>query len=99
MHGIGKIFDTKLGGLIFSLICGAAYYIIILSFIMKYSPNGGMLLGFFFLPAIVCGAALVIFKTAEHLRSEENFGKINLLIYLHIVLTAVSIVFLLDIIR
>lgn len=99
MHGIGKIFDTKLGGLIFSLVCGAAYYVIILNFIMKYSPNGGMLLGFFFLPAVVCGAALVIFKTAERLRSEESFGKINLLIYLHLILVVISIFFLLDLIR
>lgn len=97
MHGIGKIFDTKYGGLIFSLICGAAYYIIILDFITRYTSQGGELLGFFFLPAIICTAALVILKTAKRLILEELFSKLNLLIYVHIILILISLVFLADI--
>lgn len=97
MKGIGKIFDTKYGGLLFSLLCGAAYYIIVLDFILHYTHSGGMLLGFFFFPAIICGMALIIFKTVNKLRKSESFSKINCLIYAHLILIILSLVFLADI--
>lgn len=99
MYGIGKIFETKFGGLISSLLCGSAYFIIILDFILKYTQNGGMLLGFFFFPAIICGMALVIFKSIKRMKDEKAFSKINALIYMHIILMAVSVIFLIDIIK
>lgn len=99
MHGIGKIFDTKYGGLIFSLICGVAYFIIILTFIVRHTSYGGALLGFFFFPAITAGAALIIIKTVKRLEAEEAFGKINLFLWFHIVLILLSIVFLTDLLR
>lgn len=99
MHGIGKIFDTKYGGLIFSLLAGTAYFIIILDFILKHTKTGGLLLGFFFAPAIIAGAGLIIIKTAKKLQEEEKFSKINLFLYLHIVLILLGIVFLADIIK
>ena len=97
MKGIGKIFDTKYGGLIFALLSGSAYFIIILNFILKGSPANG-LLGFFFFPAIICGAGLLLLKTVKKLRDEESFQKINILVYAHIILLLISIVFLFDII-
>lgn len=99
MHGIGKIFDTKYGGLIFSLLAGAAYFIIILDFVLKHTSKGGALLGFFFSPAIIAGAALVIIKTVRQLSEEEKFEKINLFLLLHIVLMLLGIVFLIDILN
>lgn len=98
MKGIGKLVDTKNKELIFSLLCGLAYYIVITGFIVGNTQSGGMLLSFFFLPAIVCGAALIIIKTIRKLKEEEQFGKINLLIYPHLLLMAISIVFLLDLV-
>lgn len=98
MNGVGKIFNTKYGGLIFSLLSGCAYFIIVLDFILKYTQNGGMLLGFFFFPAVICGMGLVLLKTVNRLRDEEQWSKINLLIYSHIVLLLISFVFLYDII-
>lgn len=97
MKGVGKIFDKKYGGLIFSLISGSAYFIIILDLILKSSPSGG-LLGFFFFPAIICGSGLILLKTINKLRDEENYQKVNIIVYAHIVLVLISIVFLLDII-
>ena len=99
MRGIGKIFDTKYGGLIFSLLAGLAYFIIILDFILKHTKTGGALLGFFFAPAIIAGAGLVIIKTVKKLQEEEKFSKINLFLYMHIVLMMLGIVFLADILR
>lgn len=98
MRGIGKIFDTKYGGLIFSLFAGAAYFIIILSFILKKTANGG-LIAFFFSPAIIAGAALVIMKTVKRLADEEKYGGINMFLYAHLLLMAMSVVFLLDMVR
>lgn len=99
MHGIGKIFGTKYGGLIFSLISGVAYFIIILDFILKHTEYGGLLLAFFFAPAIIAGAGLIIIKTVKKLESEEKFSKINLFLYMHIVLMALGLVFLADILK
>lgn len=97
MRRIGKIFDTKYGGLVFSLLSGVAYFIIILGFILKNTANGGGLLAFFFAPAIIAGAALIIIKTVNRLREEEGYARINVFLLLHIVLIALSIVFLIDI--
>ena len=97
MHGISKIFDKKYGGLVFSLLSGVAYFIIVLGFILKNTINGGGLLAFFFAPAIIAGAALIIIKTVNRLREEERYGSINAFLLFHIVLIALSIVFLIDI--
>ena len=98
MYGIGKIFDTKYGGLIFSLISGAAYFTVILSFILKTTVNGG-LLAFFFFPAIIAGAALIIIKTVKKLSADERFRAVNVFLYMHTILIAISIVFLIDLIK
>ncbi len=98
MNKIYKLYETKYGGLIFSLLSGIAYYIIVLYFLLGGTNSGGALLGFFFLPAIVCGMALVLFKTVKKLKETEALGRINLLIYGHIILILMSLVFLADII-
>lgn len=99
MKGIGKIVNTVAGELIFSLLAGCAYFIILMGFIVNNTQTGGVMLSMFFFPAIVCGAAIFIIKTIRKLKDEENFGKINMLIYSHIFLLAISIVFLFDIFK
>ena len=97
MKGIGKIFEAKYGGLVFSLLSGCAYFIIILNIIMQSAPNAG-LLGFFFAPAIIAGCGLVLLKTIKRLTEEEQPGRVNALCWVHIVLMALSLVFLADLI-
>ena len=97
MKGIGKIFDTKYGGLIFSLAAGCAYFIIILNIVLQSAPRAG-LLGFFFAPAIIAGTGLVLLKTIKRLIDEEQPGRVNALCWVHIVLMALSLVFLADLI-
>lgn len=97
MHGIGKIFETKYGGLIFSLISGCAYFIIVLDFVLRSVKTGGVMLGLFFSPAIIFGMALVILKSIKRLKDEESFGRINLIVYAHILLIVISLVFLANI--
>lgn len=98
MHGIGKIFETKYVGLIFSLISGSAYFIIILDFVLRSVKTGGAMLGLFFSPAIIFGMALVLFKAVNRFKDEKLYGRINLLIYAHLLLILISLVFLADII-
>ena len=99
MKGIGKIVESRAGELIFSLISGLAYFIVVAGFVIKNTQSGGALLSFFFFPAIVCGAALILIKTIRQLKEDERFEKINMLVYPHILLFVISIVFLFDLIK
>ena len=99
MKGIGKIVNTRTGELIFSLLAGCAYFIIIMGFIVNNTQTGGVMLSMFFMPAIVCGAAIFIIKTIRKLKDEESLGKINTLIYSHIFLLAISLAFLIEIFK
>lgn len=90
---IEKIFGTKYGGLVFSLLSGAAYFIMVLYYILGTDPKAG-LLGFFFAPAIVCGIALILFKMIRQFIENEEFKKANIVAILHVVLMIISIVFL-----
>lgn len=84
--------------LIFASLSGAAYYIIVLKFILSHTNNGGGLLGFFFLPAIVCGMALVLIKVLRSKEEEDNKGAMLRIFWAHLALIIISIVFLLTII-
>lgn len=90
---IEKIFNTKYGGLVFSLLSGLSYFIIILSFILS-SDAKAWLLGFFFAPAIICGMALVLFKMIRQFLENEEFKKANIVGVLHIILMLMSVIFL-----
>lgn len=98
MKGIGKIVESRVGELVFSLLAGGAYFIVIMGFVVANTKAGGVMLSMFFLPAIVCGAAILIIKTIRKLKEEEQPGKINAIIYAHIALAVISIAFLAEII-
>lgn len=88
-----KLFETKWGGLIFSLLAGLAYFGLIFGFILDNTNANGALLGFFFFPAIVCGMALVLLKMIKKSMEEENYTKINFITIAHIVLMVLSIIY------
>lgn len=90
---IEKIFGTKYGGLVFSLLAGCSYFILILSYILGTDSKAG-LLGFFFAPAIICGIALVLFKMIRGFIENEELKKANAVGLLHVALMLMSIVFL-----
>ena len=95
---IEKIFNTKFGGLIFSLLSGFAYFVVILNFILSADAKAG-LLGFFFAPAIICGTALVLFKMIRQFLENEELKKANIVGILHVILMLISIVFLFSMIK
>ena len=96
MYGIGKLFDTKYGGLMFSLLSGFAYFTVIHLLVLASTPNG-KLLSFFFFPAITAGAALFMIKTVKRLAEEERYRNINIFLYAHVLLMLLSVVFFVDI--
>ena len=67
---IVNLLDNTVPRLVFALLSGLAYFTIIYRFIVAHTERGGGLLAFFFCPAIVCGAALIIdvYKRQVHIR-------------------------------
>lgn len=89
---VRKFFETRYGALIFSLISGLAYFGLAIEFIIGNTGGKGMLLGFFFFPAIVCGMALVLLKSIKMWQEQEAFGKITAMAVFHIILIIISLV-------
>lgn len=90
-----KLFKTKYGDLIFSLFSGLAYFGVIMNFVLESVGKKGILLAFFFFPAIVCGAGVVLLKSIRRLTEKEDFSKIRMIFVLHVLLAVISVVMLL----
>ena len=93
-NGILKLMRSTAGLLTFALICGAAYFIVILNFIKKFTEVGGGMLGFFFFPTIICGAALVLIKIIKQCLENGREGAVLSLFWLHVIFILMSVVFL-----
>ncbi len=93
-----QLLKSTAGRLVFALLSGGAYYIIALKFILSHTAAGGGLLGFFFLPAIVCGMGLVIIKILRSREEAEDAGAMLAVFWTHILLIVISIAFLLTMI-
>lgn len=77
-----KFLKSKYGLLIFSLVCGGAYFALIMMLIIqvKYA----YLLGIFFFPTVICGGALCIYKTIRNEEQEENYAKIKMIVGINV---------------
>lgn len=87
-----KLLQNTWGLLIFALLSGCAYYAVILKFIISHTSAGGTLLGFFFLPLIICGAALVIVKTVKQCMENGDDGKAVAIFWAHIAFMIIAAV-------
>lgn len=85
-----KFFETKYGGLIFSLLSGLAYFGLVLCFIIENAGEKGLLLAFFFFPAIICGMGLVLLKSIKMWQEQQAYGKITAVAVFHIILMIIS---------
>ena len=88
-----KLLQNTWGLLVFALLSGCAYYAVVLKFIYANTNAGGNLLGFFFLPLIVCGAALVIIKLVKQCMENGREGAAAAIFWSHaafIVIAAVT---------
>ena len=86
-----KILESKYGLFIFSLISGFAYFALIMMLLaqVKYS----YLLGLFFLPAVVCGCALCLYKTIKSMEESGEVSKIKSLIIIHYFVILLALLF------
>lgn len=91
-----SFFKTKYGPLIFSLLSGVAYFVLAFMLILDSEGGNGALLGFFFCPAIVCGAALVLLKSIRLWLEGENYRKVYMIATVHciVILAAIATVIL-----
>lgn len=89
-----QLLQSTVGMLTFALLSGCAYYIVVLKFILLHTSAGGGLLGFFFLPAIIFGAALVLIKVIKQCMGTGNYNAVNIIFWLHILFIIMSAVFL-----
>ena len=89
-----NIFKKKGVSLTFSLICGVAYYIMVTGFARTYTANetAGTLLSFFFLPTIVCGMAVVVFKAMKTFTDNEAAGSVATRFFTHLFVILLAIV-------
>jgi heme/copper-type cytochrome/quinol oxidase subunit 1 len=76
--------------LVFALLSGCAYFAILYEVLIRELTNGGGLIMFFFCPAIICGAALVLIKLIKQNREAEKEKNITMLFWLHIVLMIIA---------
>lgn len=90
---IKNAITTVAGRLIFALLSGCGYFMILLRFIKDMS-NGSGFLAYTFAPLIICGAALVIVKLIRQAEEAENVSAIVRLFWIHVCVFAIGIVFL-----
>ena len=74
-----KILNSKYGLLVFSLLSGVGYFLLIMCLISQ-TPYSS-LLGLFFFPTVVCGAALCIFKAVRNNQKYNDMTKIRRFLY------------------
>ncbi len=78
--------------LVFALLSGVAYMVAIYELIIKQAAPGGGLILFFFCPAVICGAALVLIKLFKQNRENEREDNIITLFWIHIILMIIAAV-------
>ena len=88
-----KLLQNTWGLLIFALLSGCAYYAVILKFILANTERGGVLLGFFFLPLIICGAALVLVKIIKQCMENGRESGAVALFWLHVLFIIIAAVY------
>lgn len=96
MNRIYQFLSTRIGELIFGLICGLSYFVIVLNFIMANTHVGGSLLALFTAPAIICGIALVFIKLLRNWRQNEQYKNVISFFALNFVIFIISIFFAID---
>ncbi len=86
-----NVLNTTAGQLIFALLAGSAYFMVLLKVIISWS-SGQSLLAIWFAPLIVCGAALVIIKLMKQARENGNEKSILTVFWLHLILFVIGII-------
>lgn len=87
-----NMINTTAGQLIFALLSGLGYFMLVSGWILDFS-RGIWLILMYVSPIIICGAALVIIKLIKQAREAENEKTILRIFWLHICVILLGIVF------
>lgn len=87
-----NIINTTAGQLIFALLSGLGYFMLISGWVIEFS-KGSWLLLLYFAPVVICGAAIIIIKLIKQAREAENENAILRTFWLHLVVFLLGIVF------
>lgn len=85
-----RLMKNPAARLIFALISGCAYFALIYGFIHTRAPQSGLIV-FFFCPAVICGAALVIIRLMRQSEENGSEGGIVRLVVLHAILILIAV--------
>lgn len=86
-----KLMESKYGLLVFSLLSGVGYFILLMILLLEVSYS--YLLGVFFFPAVIFGGALCVFKNLKGLYEREEYKKAQRFLIIHVALIAFSVIF------
>ena len=79
--------------LIFSLICGLAYFALIMTLFLLPIAGSSTLIAWFFAPVIICFPAIYIVKYIKTALESENGQGINTIILVHALIIILAIIF------
>lgn len=87
-----NLINTTAGQLIFALLAGLGYFMLVSGWVIDFS-KGSWLILMYVAPLVICGAALVIIKLIKQAREAENEKTILKIFWLHICVILLGIVF------
>lgn len=97
MNKITELLNKRSNAFIFSLVSGAAYFVLVLRLFAMYMANSWLIVAFFS-PLIICGIALVLLKSILRWQEEENYRSIKMVFWIHAAVFVMALVFLADMI-
>ena len=87
-----NLINTTAGQLIFVLLSGLGYFMLISGWVIDFS-KGSWLMLLYIAPLVICGAAIVIIKLIKQAREAENEKTILKIFWLHTVVFLLGIIF------
>ena len=89
-----KMLKSPVPRLVYSLICGAAYFAIIMNFVASHTAHAA-LMALLIAPAVICGGAYLIIRLLRNSLEgeEENASAALMLFYLHLWVIVIAVVF------
>lgn len=90
-----KLLTSPVPRLVFALICGSAYFILVSAAAWEMARNMTLIL-FYVAPIIICGGALILVKLIKRAEEAENERIILRIFGIHTVVILLAVVYAVD---
>ena len=87
-----NLINTTAGQLVFALLSGLGYFMLISGWVIDFS-KGSWLLLLYIAPVVICGVAIVVIKLIKQAREAENEKNILRMFWLHVVVIILGVLF------